>query len=715
MPFALVNLVAKILLLQLFYVSVTSTTTTSPDEKYPGFPEPLTKANFKESLSEGLHIIEFYSPYCMHCKSLEPIWKETWKLFQEESHKLNVYFNQVNCIESGDLCQEENIEAFPTIRLYNKDGIIKTYPSNGQRTVAGLLKFARNEAKNPNNFDEVGSESKSVPLKDVEFVDMISGKGDEPYLVSFWPTEDMADLDSKNIEFFDCEECHAFVRTWKQVSNKLSFSGIRTGHLNCVKYPILCKHLGYSKLAKKNTFDDDRRPEVVMILPNKTTNNLFKYNHGYSLNPSDYQNFAESLYENSQLPEIGALELLSKIRYNFDFKKDSLIPLDKQTIDVVFTYDPKTVVPEDYDVFEYLLEPLTKFPNVRLYQSSEDIMKLPIVGYYEFNRKINYNLTEETKIPNEEYLTMATLTQLPTFVLFKDGDLIPKVFHGYSTTEMRNPDLIMKWIEENSLPLISKVDSSNIKKLINFQPDLYNSLSLLCVQTKDDPNQKEKKNMNNKGKFIENFLISHYDYDNVRMNYMFEKILKRRQKKDAIVKALREKHASAKKVVAAMRYEILHEDNLQNILGYVDLLDVSAVMEKLTGEHFEGNLKEGDVLMIDKTNRQVHLTRISDDITDSDSPYILRENLLSINIPEKAQSKSFSNSFPMRVDDKKKRKSIGRNFISLIGFIIISYLIIPRIANILKQVKRNRNYNAKRDTVGLLGNFEKQSIRDKYK
>ena len=69
----------------------------------------------------------------------------------------------------------------------------------------------------------------------------------------------------------------------------------------------------------------------------------------------------------------------------------------------------------------------------------------------------------------------------------------------------------------------------------------------------------------------------------------------------------------------------------------------------------------------------------------------------------------------MRVDDKKKRKSFGRNFISLIGFIIISYLIIPRIANILKQVKRNRNYNAKRDTVGLLGNFEKQSIRDKYK
>ncbi|KAK5778330.1 protein disulfide isomerase EPS1 PWA37_000420 [Arxiozyma heterogenica] len=713
MSFSLNSLLTKLLLLQVFYIIVASTTNTG--EEYPDFPEPLTKTNFNESLSKGLHIVEFYSPYCSHCKHLEPIWKETWKQFQKESHKLNIYFNQVNCVESGDLCHEENIEAFPTIRLYNKDGVIKTYPSNGERSVAGFLKFARNEAKNPDNFDEVGLNSKSIPLSDVEFVDMISGKSNEPYLVSFWPTEDMTKLDSKNVEFFDCEECNAFIRTWKQVTNKLSFSGIKTGHLNCVKYPILCKHLGYSKLSKKYTFDDDRRPAVAMILPNKTTNNLFKYNHGYSLNPSDYQDFAESLFENNLLSEISKAELLSKMRYKFDFKKDSIIPIDEQTISVVFVYDPKTVVPEDYDVFEYLLEPLSKFPNIRLYQSNDDIMKLPTVGYYEFNKIINYNFTEGTKSPNEEYLTMATLTQLPTLLLFKDGDLIPKVFHGYSTTEMRNPNLIMKWIEENSLPLFSKVDSSNIERLIDFQPELYNSLSLVCVQTKDDPSEKEKKNMNHKKYIIQNFLISHYDYDNVRMNYMFEKILKRRQKKDAIVKALREKQSSTKKVVAAMRYEILHEDNLQNILGYVDLHDVSTLIEKLTGQPFEGNLKEGDVLLIDKTNRQLHFTKISGDIRDSNSPYVLKENLLSINIPEKSQFRSFDNSLSIRIGGKKQYKNFGKSFIIVIGLIVVIYFIIPRIVNIIKQIKRNRNYDAKRDTIGLLGNFEKQSIHDKYK
>ena len=709
----LYSFLTKILLLQSFYVIVASTATA--DEEYPGFPEPLTISNFKENLSEGLHIVEFYSPYCSHCQNLEPIWKETWKQFQEESQKLNVYFNQVNCIESGDLCQEENIEAYPTIRLYNKDGIIKMYPFNGERTVEGLLSFARNEAKHLNNFGEDWSGSKSIPLSDVEFVDMISGKGDEPFLVSFWPTEDMTDLDSKNVQFFDCEECNVFLRTWKQLSNTLAVSGIRTGHLNCVKYHILCKHLGYSTLTELNAFDHDRRPTVAMVLPNKTTNNLFKYNRDYSLTPSDYQDFAESLYENNLLPEIGKSELLLKMRYKFDFKKDGVAPINKQTINVVFVYDPKTVVPEDYDVFEYLLEPLSKIPNVRLYQSSEDIMSLPILGYHDFNQMINYNTTEETKLPNEEYLTMATLTQLPTFVLFKDGDLIPKVFHGYSTTEMRNPDLIMQWIEENSLPLISNVDSSNIEKLINFQPNLYSSLSILCVQAKDDTEQKEENNMNNKEKILENFLISHYDYDNIRMNYMFEKIIKRRQKKEAIVKALREKQASAKKVVAAMRYEILHEDNLQNLLGYVDLLDVNALIEKLTGQYFKGTVEEGDVLIIDKANRQLYVTKISGDMTDSDSPYILRENLLSINIPEKSQFKSFINSFPIKIGSEGQSKNYGKTFLILIVFIITIYLVISRLVKIFDQIKRNKNYNAKRDTVGLLGNSEKQLTRDKDK
>ncbi|CAL9733602.1 ER-retained PMA1-suppressing protein 1 [Monosporozyma servazzii] len=678
------------------------------DEKYPDFPEPLTKANFKETLEEGLHIVEFYSPYCSHCKHLAPIWKEAWKRFQDESKTLKVSFNQVNCIESGDICQEENIDAYPIIRLYNKDGFIKKYPDNGDRSVESFLKFARNEAKNPNNYDDVSLESQSVLLEDIDFVDMIAGKSKEPYLVSFWPTDEMVNVDSAGVEIYDCEDCSSFRRTWKQLSNRLVHAGIKTGHLNCVKYATLCKQLGFKKLTKKTTFDDNRHPAVAMVLPNKTTNNLFKFKGGFSTEAQTYEDFAISLNLNSKLPEITSGELKNIMKHSFDFDKNSIVPIDKQNTHIVFAYDPKTVVPEDYDIFEYLLEPLSKLPNIRLYQSKENILDVVKTGFSDFSNRINYNMTEKEKFVKEEYVTMSTLTQLPTFILFKDGDLIPKVFHGYSTTEMRNQELIMKWIKENSLPHISKVDSSNVERLINFKSDLYNTLTILCVGN-DDPNEKEKKNLRDKERVLENFITAHYDYDNVRMNYMFEKILKRRDKKDAIIQSLKEKNANARKIVDAMRYEIFHEDNLQNILGFMDLKDVQEILEQISNKPLERKLEYGDVLIIDKNNRRLYVTKISGDKTSPDSIYALKETLLSINIPDQSVFTTDSDYLPLKIGRKPKSGHFWKNIFYLIIMVICAYCAAPWVISIIRNIKTNRSYKNKRNTDGLLGNVEKKA------
>lgn len=698
----LYNLVGFISIFKVIFVAAKT------DEKYPDFPEPLTKANFKETLEDGLHIVEFYSPYCGHCKHLEPVWKETWKQFQEESKTLKISFNQINCIESGDVCQEENIEAFPSIRLYNKDGLIKIYPANGDRSVESFLKFARNEAKNPNNYDDASLESKSVLLEDVDFVDVIAGKSKEPYLVSFWPTDEMANVDATGVEIYDCEDCSAFRRTWKQLSNRLQHAGIKTGHLNCVKYATLCKHLGYNKLTKKSTFDDDRHPAVAMVLPNKTTNNLFKYKGGFSTESSTYEDFALSLFSNSKLPEITAGELKTIMKHYFDFDKNSIVPLDKQNIHIVFAYDPNTVVPEDYDVFEYLLEPLSKLTNIRLYQSKDDILEVVKTGFRYFSSQINYNTTEKSKFVTPEYVTMSTLSQLPTFIMFKDGELTPGVFHGYSTTETRNPELIMKWIKENSLPHISKVDSSNIEHLINFKPDLYNTLSILCVG-EDDPNEKEKKNMRDKERVLENFITAHYDYDYLRMNHMFEKILKRREKKEDIIKSLKEKNADARKIVAAMRYEIFHEDSLQNILGYMDLEDVQEILEQITNKPLDRNLEYGDVLIIDKNNRKLYVTKISGDKSSPFSTYALKETLLSINMPEQSEFTVSSDYLPLKIGRKSNSGHFWKRFIYVIIIIVGIYNAYPWVIRTVRHIKTNKAYKAKRNTEGLLGHVEKKA------
>ncbi|CAL6029555.1 Thioredoxin_domain-containing protein [Hexamita inflata] len=58
-------------------------------------------------------VVMFYTPWCPHYQKFQ----QTWEKLQMDK----VIFAQVNCVENRDICQEENIKDYPTLRLY-KDG-----------------------------------------------------------------------------------------------------------------------------------------------------------------------------------------------------------------------------------------------------------------------------------------------------------------------------------------------------------------------------------------------------------------------------------------------------------------------------------------------------------------------------------------------------------------------------------------------------------------
>lgn len=49
---------------------------TEKQKKEDQFPDPLTATNFETEVSKHLHVVEFFSPYCSHCKHMAPKWKE---------------------------------------------------------------------------------------------------------------------------------------------------------------------------------------------------------------------------------------------------------------------------------------------------------------------------------------------------------------------------------------------------------------------------------------------------------------------------------------------------------------------------------------------------------------------------------------------------------------------------------------------------------------
>ncbi|GAB2274953.1 Protein disulfide-isomerase 2-3 [Dionaea muscipula] len=98
----------------------------------------LNSRNFDELVlkSKELWLVEFFAPWCGHCKKLAPEWKKA-----SNNLKGKVKLGHVNCDEEKSLMSRFNVQGFPTIMLFGAD---KDSPSNyeGARTASAIESFA---------------------------------------------------------------------------------------------------------------------------------------------------------------------------------------------------------------------------------------------------------------------------------------------------------------------------------------------------------------------------------------------------------------------------------------------------------------------------------------------------------------------------------------------------------------------------------------------
>ncbi|KAJ2804451.1 hypothetical protein H4R20_002503 [Coemansia guatemalensis] len=72
----------------------------------------LTNDNFTKGTAEGPWFVKFYAPWCPHCQTLAPVWRQ---VAEELKGRVNV--GEVNCDENGKLCSDHNVQGFPTLQL----------------------------------------------------------------------------------------------------------------------------------------------------------------------------------------------------------------------------------------------------------------------------------------------------------------------------------------------------------------------------------------------------------------------------------------------------------------------------------------------------------------------------------------------------------------------------------------------------------------------
>jgi len=97
----------------------------------------LVGKNFADvALDTGKDVlVEFYAPWCGHCKQLEPIYAQLGEKFKDNDEIVIAKMDS-----TGNEVEDIKVQGFPTIKLFKK-GDNKIVDYNGERTLEGMSKF----------------------------------------------------------------------------------------------------------------------------------------------------------------------------------------------------------------------------------------------------------------------------------------------------------------------------------------------------------------------------------------------------------------------------------------------------------------------------------------------------------------------------------------------------------------------------------------------
>ncbi|RLM86728.1 hypothetical protein C2845_PM04G17660 [Panicum miliaceum] len=110
----------------------------SSEKNEPSASVELNSRNFDELVikSKDLWIVEFFAPWCGHCKKLAPEWKKAAKKLKGQ-----VKLGHVDCDAEKSLMSKYKVEGFPTILVFGADKE-SPFPYQGARVASAIESFA---------------------------------------------------------------------------------------------------------------------------------------------------------------------------------------------------------------------------------------------------------------------------------------------------------------------------------------------------------------------------------------------------------------------------------------------------------------------------------------------------------------------------------------------------------------------------------------------